>query len=93
MGPKKIKQMRNFTLAAPSSSAYIRPHQRSGCSSGVEHNLAKVRVERSNRFTRSIGSSHTHERIWVTRPDAESSEKHRRQGLKFRSKEAGVAQG
>jgi hypothetical protein len=24
-----------------------------GCSSGVEHNLAKVRVERSNRFTRS----------------------------------------
>ncbi len=26
----------------------------SGCSSGVEHNLAKVGVERSNRFTRSI---------------------------------------
>ncbi len=25
----------------------------SGCSSGVEHNLAKVGVERSNRFTRS----------------------------------------
>ena len=33
----------------------------SGCSSGVEHNLAKVGVERSNRFTRSsflIGSKH-----------------------------------
>jgi hypothetical protein len=29
----------------------------SGCSSGVEHNLAKVGVERSNRFTRSIFSS------------------------------------
>ncbi len=28
----------------------------SGCSSGVEHNLAKVGVERSNRFTRSIFS-------------------------------------
>ena len=39
----------------------VRPYRRglrrwrrgSGCSSGVEHNLAKVGVERSNRFTRS----------------------------------------
>lgn len=32
----------------------LRPRRRaSGCSSGVEHNLAKVGVERSNRFTRS----------------------------------------
>jgi hypothetical protein len=30
----------------------------SGCSSGVEHNLAKVRVERSNRFTRSNTSGY-----------------------------------
>ena len=29
------------------------PFQGSGRSSGVEHNLAKVRVERSNRFARS----------------------------------------
>ena len=29
------------------------PGRASGCSSGVEHNLAKVGVERSNRFTRS----------------------------------------
>ena len=29
----------------------------SGCSSGVEHNLAKVGVERSNRFTRSKSSN------------------------------------
>ncbi len=28
----------------------------SGCSSGVEHHLAKVRVVRSNRITRSISS-------------------------------------
>jgi hypothetical protein len=33
----------------------------SGCSSGVEHNLAKVGVERSNRFTRSISSQNISE--------------------------------
>ncbi|WP_209018547.1 hypothetical protein, partial [Endobacterium cereale] len=32
-------------------------------SSGVEHNLAKVRVERSNRFTRSIFSSQDIEKM------------------------------
>src|SRR5690606_39068927 len=38
----------------PSATDYPRPSTMSGCSSGVEHNLAKVGVERSNRFTRSI---------------------------------------
>jgi hypothetical protein len=37
---------------------YPRPCQMSGCSSGVEHNLAKVGVERSNRFTRSNFPTH-----------------------------------
>src|SRR5690606_12553902 len=40
----------------PSANRYPRPSTMSGCSSGVEHNLAKVGVERSNRFTRSIFS-------------------------------------
>ena len=35
----------------------------SGCSSGVEHNLAKVGVERSNRFTRSISSLQEHDLV------------------------------
>src|SRR6185312_1795400 len=50
---------RNFLCCNRSA---LRPYRRgfrhttgraSGCSSGVEHNLAKVGVERSNRFTRS----------------------------------------
>jgi hypothetical protein len=40
----------------PSATNYPRPSTMSGCSSGVEHNLAKVGVGRSNRLTRSIFS-------------------------------------
>jgi hypothetical protein len=42
----------NFPLAAMRPYEYS-PSQGSGRSSGVEHNLAKVRVGRSNRLARS----------------------------------------
>jgi hypothetical protein len=40
-------------LAAHGSANYPGPVDLSGCSSGVEHNLAKVGVEGSNPFARS----------------------------------------
>jgi hypothetical protein len=40
-------------LAAHGSAYYPGPVDLSGCSSGVEHNLAKVGVEGSNPFARS----------------------------------------
>jgi hypothetical protein len=41
-----------FAIALPASGAYL-PDIGCGCSSGVEHNLAKVGVEGSNPFARS----------------------------------------
>ena len=49
---KKLCQKDNFPLAAISAYGYS-AQQGSGRSSGVEHNLAKVRVGRSNRLARS----------------------------------------
>ena len=46
----------HFPLAACTSHRYLTLTQGSGRSSGVEHNLAKVRVGRSNRLARSNGS-------------------------------------
>ena len=46
--------MRNFSLAARGQTEYIAPTQGRGRSSGVEHNLAKVRVVSSNLIARSI---------------------------------------
>jgi hypothetical protein len=45
-----------FPLAGRQKTHYIALTQGCGRSSGVEHNLAKVRVGRSNRLARSIGS-------------------------------------
>ena len=41
-----------FAIALPASGGYL-PDIGCGCSSGVEHNLAKVGVEGSNPFARS----------------------------------------
>ena len=43
----------DYTVATRTTPADL-PASRRGCSSGVEHNLAKVGVEGSNPFTRSI---------------------------------------
>ncbi len=56
--PSAIKEVfRNFTLAPAQSLRFkadlARRSGMSGRSSGVEHNLAKVRVGRSNRLARS----------------------------------------
>ena len=48
-----------FSLAATLLISYIGATQGSGRSSGVEHNLAKVRVGRSNRLARSIWTTNT----------------------------------
>ena len=43
-------------IRAPRREPGRNREEMSGCSSGVEHHLAKVRVVRSNRITRSISS-------------------------------------
>ena len=55
------QKARHFPVAIAALFSHIGPAcgpkgRVSGCSSGVEHNLAKVGVERSNRFTRSKSS-------------------------------------
>ena len=49
-----------FPLAAEGWYGYLRLTQGCGRSSGVEHNLAKVRVGRSNRLARSNWDHITH---------------------------------
>ena len=49
-----------FPLAARGRDGYLRLTQGCGRSSGVEHNLAKVRVGRSNRLARSNWDHITH---------------------------------
>ena len=48
-----FRPTRNFPLAARRRKSYLPLTQGCGRSSGVEHNLAKVRVGRSNRLARS----------------------------------------
>jgi hypothetical protein len=56
-GQNRRTKARHFPVAIGSLFGHISAacggRRASGCSSGVEHNLAKVGVERSNRFTRS----------------------------------------
>ena len=50
---RKTANRTNFPLASPARSLYLRLTQGCGRSSGVEHNLAKVRVVSSNLIARS----------------------------------------
>src|SRR5215510_15561000 len=49
-----LQRLRRFGIGARSSGRpHVRPEFGRGCSSGVEHDLAKVGVEGSNPFARS----------------------------------------
>ena len=82
-GEKRGKKPRK-PLAPPRLVCLLRGSEMSGRSSGVEHNLAKVRVVRSNRIARSISAYTPLKSVRIQRVTNVISRKARAESVSYR---------